>query len=185
MNLKNPIGIACILVVSLLAWPCSPTSARTYQYIDRNGVVHFTDSLSKIPDDHLPVTQPTVGEENDAGPEGSQEAAGQGGAGPGEEEAPVKETEKEDAAEGVREIPLMEDLNKEKANLDTDHARLAKQRKALTKERDTLKTVEQVKEHQKRVNELNKQIDAYDKRNRAYQEKVDAYNKAVKGEEEK
>ena len=151
----------------------TPAPAQIYKYRDQNGMMHYTDSLSDIPPDKLPEVQI----ETPANPSP-----------PPEKETPDTETDKqkpEKKPEDAKEIPIVEDINKEKAALDKTHARIMKRKKALKKERETLKTPDQVRKYRKKVTRLNKDIDAYEKRNRAFQKKADAYNAAIreKGEE--
>jgi len=170
----------CFLSIPFLIWLSTPASARMYQYTDKNGVVHFTNSLSKIPDDQLPNARPIGGEVGHTQPEAGQETSEKKDPAPGEEKTAAKGAENGEEIEQGQDAPFVEDINKEKAALDAEHARLEKAKKALQKERDTLKIPEQVKAYQKRVRELNKAIDAYEKRNRAFQKKVDAFNAALK-----
>ncbi len=151
----------------------APASAQIYKYRDQNGMMHYTDSLSDIPLDNLPEVQI----EMPVNPSP-----------PLEKETPDTETDKqkpEKKLEDAKEIPIVEDINKEKAALDKTHVRLMKKKKALKQERETLKTPDQVRKYRKKVTRLNKDIEAYEKRNRAFQKKADAYNEAIreKGEE--
>lgn len=143
--------------------------AQVYQYWDKNGQLHFTNALSEIPEDQQPRVL-MKGPEKPAKPK---------------EADPPKETPQSEIADKPREIPLVEDLNEEKAALDKSHARLMKRKKTLKKEKQTLKTPEQVRKYRKRVTRLNDEISVYKKRNSAFQKKADAYNTAVreKGEE--
>ena len=84
------------------------------------------------------------------------------------------------------EIPIVEELNKEKAALDETPRTAYDAKKANFKKKERLlKTPEQVRDYRKKVTALNEEIDAYTKRNEAFQKKADAYNAAVreKGEE--
>lgn len=157
-------------------WLCSPAFARIYQYKDSNGAIHFTDDISRIPEDQRPPLPPRgypeVGSADDQG----KEAA--------EANEPGAETSTNEARKGDK-IPILEEIHKEKADLDAQYADMMKERKALEKKRTTLKTPEQVGAYQKKVKDLNQRIEAYQDRQRAYQKKVDAYNAALKEEQEK
>jgi hypothetical protein len=174
-----------LMWIPLLVWLCSPASARTYQYTDKDGVVHFTDSLSKVPPDQLPDAEPGGGKEGVPAPEGTQKASDQKDVVPAKENGAAKEKETGKGAKENDNVPIIDKMNKEKAALDAEHDKLVKKREALEDKRSTLKTPEEVRAYQKKVKELNKEVEAYDKRNRAFRKDVDAYNKALKEEEEK
>lgn len=173
-----------ILFALLIGWPLTDASGRMYQYTDGDGVVHFTDSLSKIPEEQLPEVQSIGGEESAPEPQNSEKPAGQEGTG-AVEEKPVPQEGSKEGSELVedKEIPFIDDLNKERAALEAEHARLKKKKASLQKERNTLKTEEHVRAYQKKIRDLNREIDAYQERNRAFQKKADAFNEALKEED--
>jgi hypothetical protein len=173
-----------ILFALLIWWPLTDASGRMYQYTDGDGVVHFTDSLSKIPEEQLPEVQSIGGEESIPEPQDSHKPSGQEDEGPAEEKAAPQEGARNGGEPGEeKEIPFVEDLTKERAALEVEHTRLNKKKASLQEERDTLKTPEQVRAYQKKVRKLNEEIDAYQERNRAFQKKADAFNEAIKEEE--
>ena len=98
---------------------------------------------------------------------------------------PAAEAPQAENPEKPPSIPIIEDLNKEKAALDKIHAKLMARKRDLQKQEKSLKTPEQVREYRKKVTRLNSEIDIYKARNKAFQEKADAYNAAVreKGDE--
>ncbi len=170
---------ACFMLFTSLAM------AQVYQYRDPNGRLHFTNDLSEVPEGQRPeiiMKQPNRAAEPEVGaaktPEKDSPETGTAA-------DPSKGTPKGEDGKKPPEIPIVADLNREKAALDRIHARLMKRKKVLKKEKQTLKTPDQVRQYRKRVNRLNTDIDAYKKRNRAFQKKADAYNAAVreKGEE--
>lgn len=172
------MGSPYILILSLIivVWSWCPAWGRMYQYRDSKGVVHFTDALSKVPHDMLPGVESSGPEKKDSGQETNREE-------PQVHKEGENQGETGDQGEEAREIPLVEELNREKAALDQEHALLVKRKKTLGKERGTLKTPEDVRAYQKKVRSLNRRIAAYERRNKAYRKKVDAYNAAVKKEE--
>ena len=158
--------------------------AEVYQYRDKNGQLHFTDRLSEVPEGQRPPVQKDT--DSNAGPEGvdgyrSDRVAFET-VKPSDDQG---EAPQDKSTDKKVEIPIVEEINKEKASLDKSHAQLMKRKKALKKERETLKTAEQVRVYRKKVARLNKEIDLYAKRNRAFQKKADLYNEAAreKGEE--
>jgi hypothetical protein len=173
-----------ILFALLIGWPLADASGRMYQYTDGDGVVHFTDSLSKIPEEQLPEVESIGGEESPPAPLDSDKPPGQEDEGTAEKrEAPQEGAEEGDGTEAEEKIPFIDDLNKERAALEAEHAKLEKRKASLQKERGTLKTPEQVRAYQKKVRKLNKEIEAYQERNRTFQKRADAFNEALKEEE--
>ena len=155
--------------------------AQVYQYRDKNGQLHFTDRLSEVPEGQRPSVQKDT--DSNAGPEGDRsDRAVFETVKPSDDQG---EAPQDKSTDKKVEIPIVEEINKEKASLDNSHAQLMKRKKALKKERETLKTAEQVRVYRKKVARLNKEIDLYAKRNRAFQKKADLYNEAAreKGEE--
>ena len=158
-----------------ILWLCSPAFARIYQYKDSTGAIHFTDDISKIPEDQRPPL----------GPRGYPEI----GPAVGRYQEPNKASEP-DAKASTKAgkkgdgLPILEEIQKSKADLNGEYAQLMKERNALKKERSTLETPEQVRAYKKKVKDLNRRIEAYQDRHRAYQKKVYAYNAALKEEQE-
>ena len=169
--------IVCVVTGSLLAWFSSPVSGRMYRYRDKEGMVHFTDNLTKIPQDLLPGVEPL-------GPGRADSMSGRDLTPAQSENTPPSDEE-----DGIRtggsndqgsDPPIVERLNREKAALDAEHGALMRAKAALEREKATLKTPEEVRAYQKKVKALNRRIDAYGKRNREYAKQVDAYNAALK-----
>jgi hypothetical protein len=176
---------AYVFVVAFFMLPVIPTFAQVYQYRDPNGRLCFTNQLSDVPEDQLPeilMKQPKKPVE----PQKTEETApDQNPSGPEMPADPPTETPQAKNPDKPLPIPIVEDLNKEKADLDKIHAQLMKRKNKLQKKKETLKTPEQVREYRKKVTRLNDEINAYKKRNNAFQKKADAYNAALreKGEE--
>ena len=185
MPRKNYRSMPVYALLSLLLILFSTAaSARIYKYRDKNGQVHVTDRLSEVPADQRPevVKKPdSPAEPEKSGKEESDREASETVKSPDSaNETPQNQTD----AKGT-EIPIVEELNKEKAALDEIHAQLMTRKSELQKERETLKTPEQVRDYKKKVAGLNEEIDAYAKRNEAFQKKADAYNAAVREKGEK
>ena len=159
--------------------------AQIYQYRDKNGRLHFTNELLEIPEDQQPQVLMKQPEKPVEPKEAKDKGPGRDLPEPEKATDPTVETPQEQNPDKPPPIPIVDDLNKEKAALDKTHAQLMKQKKNLQKEKETLKTPEQVREYQKKVTRLNNEIDIYKTRNKAFQKKADAYNAALreKGEE--
>ncbi len=162
-----------------------PSFAKVYQYRDQNGQLCFTNQLSDVPEDQLPEVLMKQPEKSAEAQKTGEKATERNPSEPEKTTELPTETPGAESPDKPVPIPIVEDLNKEKAALDKIHAALMKRKKDLQKEKETLKTPEQVREYQKKVTRLNNEIDNYTKRNTAFQKKADAYNKAVreKGDE--
>ncbi len=182
---KSVIWRVGFLGVGLFLLSVVFVNAQIYQYRDKNGEMHFTNQLTDVPEGETPkeIMKPPKNPEESAESKKKESEPGQTKAEEGDQ--PAERSAKTDAPEVPEKIPIVEDLNKEKAALDRTHARLMKRKKALKKEKESLKTAEQVRIYRKKVEKLNRDIDKYKKRNRTFQKKVDVYNAAVreKGEE--
>jgi hypothetical protein len=178
-------GLGHVFLFMFFILSAIPAFAQVYQYRDQNGQLHFTNNLSEVPEGQQPeilMKPPNRAAEPE---EGAVKTPVKGSPETGKAAVPSKETPKRKDGKKPPEIPIVEDLNNEKAALDRIHARLMKRKKGIKKEKQTLKTPDQVRQYRKKVSRLNTDIDAYKKRNRAFQKKADAYNAAVreKGEE--
>ena len=183
MSLKDFIGswpVFTLAAALMVSFSC-PVSARMYRYRDGNGVIHFTDTLSKVPRDLLPGAEPLGPERTDLRWEADLKGPSTGNLTPSSGEG-VNETEGN--ADQGKDPPIVERLNREKSALDAEYRNLAKEKAELERERSTLKTPEGVEAYRKKVRALNRRIEAYKERNRAYAKKVDAYNWALKEDKE-
>ncbi|MCG6879553.1 MAG: DUF4124 domain-containing protein [Deltaproteobacteria bacterium] len=159
--------------------------AQIYQYRDKNGRLHFTNEISEIPEDQQPQVLMKQPEKPAEPKEAKDKVPGQNPPEPEKATDPPAEKPQSQNPEKPASIPIIEDLNREKAALDKIHAKLMERKRDLQKEKESLKTPEQVREYRKKVTRLNNEIDIYKARNKAFQAKADAYNAAVreKGEE--
>ncbi|MCP4579682.1 MAG: DUF4124 domain-containing protein [Deltaproteobacteria bacterium] len=166
---------AVVFVVAFFMLSVIPAFSQVYQYRDPNGRLCFTNQLSDVPEDQLPeilMKEPKKpADQNPSEPEMPAD--------------PPTETPQAKNPDKPLPIPIVGDLNKEKADLEKIHAQLMKRKNKLQKKKGALKTPEQVREYRKKVTQLNDEINAYKKRNNAFQKKADAYNAALreKGEE--
>lgn len=165
--------LLCLLLIAVFVLFSSPVSAGVYYYRDKSGVLHFTDSLSEIPQDRLPETRRYGEEDKRPIPEGLENRPEQKDEAPGE------------GKEESKDLPIFERLNKEKAYLEAEHVALMKEREELKKSKPTVNTREKVKAYQKAMSRFNKRVEVYNERNKAFQKEVDGYNAAIRGEGEK
>ncbi len=175
----------CVFLTAIFLLCTTSAFAQIYQYRDKNGRLHFTDELSEIPEDQQPQALMKQPEKPAEPKEAKDKAPGRNLPEPEKATDPTVEKPQEQSPDKPPPIPIVDDLNKEKAALDKTHAQLMKRKKNLQKEKETLKTPEQVREYRKKVTRLNDEIDIYKNRNQAFQKKADAYNAALreKGEE--
>lgn len=176
---------AYVFAVAFFMLSVIPAFAQVYQYRDPNGRLCFTNQLSDVPEDQLPEVLMKQPKKPAEPPETGEKETDQNPSEPKKTTDPPTQTPQTKNPDKPLPIPIVEDLNKEKADLDKIHAQLMKRKNKLQKEKETLKTPEQVREYRKKVTRLNHEVDDYTKRNNAFQKKADAYNAALreKGEE--
>jgi len=170
---RNPMRLSCFLFIAVFVLFSSPVSAGVYYYRDKSGVLHFTDSLSEIPQDRLPEARRYGEGDKHPMPERLENRPGQKDEAPGE------------GKEEGKGLPIFERLNKEKAYLGAERVALMQEGEELKKTKPTVNTPEKVKAYQKAMSGFNKRVGVYNERNRAFQKEVDAYNTAIRGEGEK
>ena len=174
--------LLCFLLIAIFVLFSSPVSAGVYYYRDKSGVLHFTDSVSDIPQDQLPDARRYGKEDKRPMPEEPETSPEQKDEGPGKGKETGKKAEEGDRIKEGKEIPIVERLKKEKAFLDAEHSALMEKREELKKTKPTLNSPEKVRAYQKAMSELNERAKAYNERNGAFQKEADAYNSAIKSQ---
>ena len=148
------LSVGIVVLVSLpLAY------AELYKYVDENGVVSYTDNLSKVSvssKKSVEVIDEILAEEAE------QEE--------GKEDAQVKES---------GQAKTIQELNLIKTDLDQEYNSCTIEQDKLVQEKEKIKTNEEKIEFNKKVQELNQRIEAYTEKNKAYQKLVDEYNYSI------
>jgi len=151
-------------VISLILFLFSVTvSAEFYRFVDKDGTIHYTDDLNKIPEDQLPGIQKYKKNESN-----TRYQPGNG------QKSKKSQAEKNDILKKQKQII------QKKAVLDEEFQMLMKEKEALEAEKESLaikprwirrrKTIEV----NKRAVNLNDKIENYERKKDAFNNEVDA-----------
>lgn len=141
----------------------TPGHAEYYKYKDANGVIRFTDNLLEVPKDQrekIEVYKEVVT------PEPTSELS-------------------EDQEEGVSlkdQISQVEQMNRERENLEQIYNDLDAERKSLMENSPNPQDQEAYQTYRKRVEDFNVKIKSYENQRKAFQAKVDAYNAEIESQ---
>lgn len=146
--MRNTIlGIFCVMFVI----QASTGYAEFYQWVDDQGVKHFSDNLADVPKDRRPnlkVHQSSLPKEEAPSP------------------PEIKGTVPADTLTG---------LEAEKAALDAEYNAIHEKRKELLDRQTAIPS----KEYNDQINQLNARITAFEKKRLAFEEKVKQYNQQI------
>jgi hypothetical protein len=165
----KPIVIA-LLILLLMSFP---TSAEFFKYRDQDGVLHFTDNLSEVPENqhknlekYNEVKTPKESEEID--PEAT---------------VIIKNTEHEKIKESMKSVERQnalearaEKLVKLKAELDQEFQQLTDEKERFEKEKKSRASSAEIKVYEQKAKELNDRIKAYDEKSKFYKEELKVYH---------
>ncbi|MCP3876380.1 MAG: DUF4124 domain-containing protein [Desulfobacteraceae bacterium] len=159
MKLKYAFSICCLSLLFV-----SVISAEYYQYLDEDGIKHYTDDISDIPKDQRPnlnVYQNV--------------------------QSPKKESEK------TKTIITPESLKIQKNDLDSEYDSLVTKKKGLDSEYDSLLKKEQdlnkrkkalgQEKYNKEVTRINDEIKRYKAKSKAYETLAEQYKAKTKAYE--
>ncbi len=162
-----------LLGISLIFLP--PAFAKFYKYIDKDGVVRFTDDLSLVPEDQREKAPEYY--ESKTRPAEKDKAS--------EEKILKDETPPDIEDISEEELKKMrEELTVERKALDKEYKKLMEDRQKLSREKKVAITKYKAKQMKKMRADLEKRIRDYDARRKAYQEKLKIYNQKVREMEE-
>ncbi len=170
-------------------WLFSPLicSAEWYKYKDKNGVWHYSDSLTtSVPFEQRTQTEKVKDADDYLSDEERQEKQAR--------EASAKEAEAQAAAEKEKaekirnqyqSIASYEALEQKRTELADLHKKMMVQKEKLETEKKKIKTAEDHKKHQALVAEYNRNAKDYQARRKAYEGAVKAYEQKQKQKEKK
>ncbi len=161
-----------VLGISLIFLP--PAFAEFYKYIDKNGVVRFTDDLSLVPEDQREKAPEYY--ESKTQPAEKDKSSGEKAL--NDETLPDIEDISEEELKKMRE-----DLTAERKLLDEEYKKLMEVRQKLARKKRVATTKYRAKERKKMRADLEKRIREYDAKRKAYQEKLKIYNQKVRAME--
>jgi len=156
-------------VISMILFLFSATvSAEFYRFVDKEGAIHYTDDLNKVPEDQLYGIQKYKEYKNDTR---IQPADGQGNKKSQIEKNNILKKQKQLVQRQAILDEEFQMLMKEKEELEAEKKSLAKKPRWLRRR----KTIEL----NKRAVKLNKKIENYERRKDAFNNEVDASNITV------
>ena len=187
---------ALLLTGVLLA---APVSAKIFKYIDDNGVVHYTDTMSTIPPEYRQQIQQyreakntKSSQETDAADQGQTPAPAASEKNRDADMPPAAEnTEKAEKAQTEAiEIPKTEEtaeqrkqleqkrkqLQKKQQKLDNHYQSLLEERKQLRQRQDKLESPDEINAHNQKVDQLNQKIESYRQKRQSLESDVKAFN---------
>lgn len=143
------------IVFSLICLFCfigfSLAETEYYQYVDKDGVRHFTEFYEDIPNQYK--SQVKIHKSISS---------------------PVVESEEKPSEEEPLEVSLA-NLNKTKIELEKEYERLSKQQQII----DEMKEQKDQTPKNEMIRQLNSEIDAYQKKVEEYEQQVSDYNTRV------
>ncbi|MFP4573190.1 MAG: DUF4124 domain-containing protein [Desulfobacterales bacterium] len=194
MKIRNML----ITVTALIFCLCFslPAQAEFYQYTDDNGVVHYTDDYSTIPepyqsqiDSHTETPKDSPGkagdtEEKDIGqtaPDEDQTADREPGeAASGQTEAAEEEEEESSSAAADQLTRQREELVEKKEQLDQQYEALLEEKQALDSSREEMSDDDEIKAYNQKVQALNEKINQYHEKESALKAEIEKYNQLIK-----
>lgn len=157
------------MAVVFLALPGS-APAELYHYIDKEGVIRFTDNYLEIPEKERfrveVITQAAETVFTEANVNDNSEGARKVD-GDAERGFPENQT---DPTELFKKI---------QKDLDRDYDALALERETLEKEQGKSHSPESARDFQERVRKFNQRLDEYERRRDDFKVQIDAYNRSL------
>ena len=189
MMTKKILALTAVAVSFFLM----PAFAEFYQYTDDNGVVHYTDDYSTIPEayqsqvaEHPETPVEFSGEDRDIRPGPGQTALDQDqkNAGVQAEESPEAiETSVEGAEAGSQPtdqlIKQRQALIGQKEQLQQEHEKLLQEKQTLESTREELNSTPEVNAFNQKVEALNLKIIQYHEKIDNLKSKIEEYNHLI------
>lgn len=143
-----------------------PAIAEFYKFVDEDGNVHYTDDLSRVPENqrsHVDAYKEYKSDTDIEPVEDQKEDIKQ----------PVPE-EKKEVDNSLTETGQRLEIKKEK--LDKEYQDLMKERAEIEIEKKNIKTAIETRKHNEKVLAFNEKIKNYEKKREAFNAEVEAYN---------
>lgn len=157
MKLKYALIVTVFYILS-----ATSVSAEYYQWIDQDGIKHFTDDVSEIPEDQRPGLNIYKSIKTP------------------EKKKPDKNKIDKNKPDKKKNLITHESLVLKKDSLDIESDNLVKKRETLRKQKKS----HSGKKYNKLVTELNIEIQKYQKKVDEYEILVEKYNKQIQPSEE-
>ena len=152
------------------------STAEFYKYVDKDGVVRFTDDISQVPEDQrknidtFKSVEPPPALEEELGEEG-------GVADDGTPKKTVTQSGQLDARQQQLQVSIQE--------LDTEYQGLMEEKAALEQELATIRTKPKMRVYNEKVRVLNEKLTDYSHRRTELENETNAYNEEAEARNEK
>lgn len=163
--------IRWVIPLILMAF-CVPVSAQFYKYTDENGVVQFTDDLSKIPKgqrENIPAYYESKESEPEPAAEIDEQAA--------DAHSYLTDTDEATEAELEQESKRLATMRNE---LQEEYEILVQEQGRIRPDTAVTKSKARAKEYNRRKAALRERAGRYDAKRKAYEEAVMVYNEKVR-----
>jgi hypothetical protein len=169
-------GLTGAILIAAMVF-AGPAFAQFYKYLDKQGVVRFTDDINQVPQDQRSAIRSYS--ESQAG----GTSAGEAPAAAKEEKTAAPEPpaasakavgEGKDPIEGTR--AQLDALKKE---VEAEYQLLVNEKGRLAKEKETKKTREEITAYNKGVEAFNQRAESFEKKNADYRKLAESYNTLV------
>ncbi len=145
--------IYILIVCFLYILSASSVFAEYYHYVDKDGIKHYTDDISEVPEDQRPNL--SIHKSIQTSPE--------------------KKPSKEEQIE-TRDTITLKSLAIKKNEIVSEYNALVKRNKALAEQKKTLNE----KEYNELATQLNIEIEQYQGKKEAYEKLVEQYNQHIR-----
>ncbi len=160
-----------VLIVLAVLFFCAPVQGGLYKYRDENGVLRFTDDISRVPPDQrsdVEAYEEVVSEEIKS-VDNFEIGTGLDDM---EADAGFETEESGDLAE-------LRKMNEEKKQIDREYAQLVREKEELVRMKKDIKTQDELRTYNEKIVDLNDRIFKYEVRRKAFAKEVEAFNKKM------
>ena len=150
--------IYVLIVCFLYILSASSVSAEYYHYVDKDGIKHYTDNISEVPEDQRPNLNIHKSIQTSPGKKP-----------PGKEQIETRDT------------ITLKSLEIKKNEIVNEYNALVKRNKTLAEQKKTIND----KEYNELAGQLNIEIKQYQEKKEAFEKLVEQYNKQISSSEKK
>lgn len=136
--------------------------ADIYQWVDKDGVKHFSDNVLEVPEDQRPKVRVHKTLDNEPAKTSEQIAV---------------QDETEPAEEPAQAPDTRDSLIAEKDQIEKEYESIRKEQEELVSNQDKM----EIEAYNRQVKDLNIRIMKYEKKKIAYEKRVKAYNDKIAG----
>lgn len=167
-------GLTGAILITVMVF-AGPAFAEFYKYLDKQGVVRFTDDINQVPQGQRAAARSYSESQGTSAAETSQAFKEEKQADPSPPTASAAAgDEGEDSIEDARAR-----LDALKKDTEAEYQVLVKEKDRLAKEKGTQKTREEINAYNKEVATFNQRAEIFEKNNEDLRKRVEGYNALV------